>query len=1603
MPLLSVSLLCVSLSACWLAGLVSPSVRMPRVSRRLVILLALAIYCMSRFVDLPSLFSLSLASTASFRRDTPPPLTFSPPTALASSLSSPHYSPLPSASLFSPSPCSPPACSPSPWSSSPPSSRAFACPRGSSLLGVEPSFVSPVDLERSEKISSSLSRTRPSQLSARPAQSPERSSRRDTMESLHKAPLSKVFTTAHARLSSGSRSSPLSRFASSSSSPQAICGILPCCRKSKSLRGAFFSSSSRRASPRLCRSALSGPSCESPVGSPTPSSILSRSAASRVLFSLSNVSLFSAFSTPLPPCSHARFPSAAAGTVSSCVLSFCVSRTPSGSRSSLPSCFSYVVHSVLSDAPSLSRQTRCLSFCSWTPPLSPLSSSFASPSPRFSASSPSGWLFSRSRTESTSAGPESPSQAELSRGTSGVSGPRSRAATLKTSERSGAWSSSWRTSANFAQVGLWRGSSYSPSSAASSPSSSSSSAASRNSVPRLEKPGREAGGEGLSRSQVGLVGSLSKWGGRRTAAAREETAVSSSRDRLEAGEETTEAPKARGERTRLSALRVRSGSTTEAEARPLRVRWASDKLHAKTGPRETSSSARLRKEPERQDAEAETGDTEPQVDRAQKTAPPPGYGRACVSWRRSTEGRDSSSRFSPLDGTAAREERRLGKSGTALRASTRAGEKATGNWGDRRETGENAAKGGKSGEVTSAWSSWKKASPGRRVAGETGTAQRLTSSSAVLSSSLRAQRNAGGEAAPQERRTKTPASLSSRFQSSSRFQPASSSHIQSPSSRSQSVSPSSPSSPSSRRPWVKWTPPAGEAAQSRRGVGSGEARAASMSSSPASLLFSLEKREEEESRMAALRAALSAEEVAALQKEVAEKVAALPAEFLQACRHDEKVQAFAQQPDENAAGRVEDRSPEKKQSETAAKKLTAASSSPLTFSPVQSWPCVVPANGSAVSTLLTLANYRLTDCERLRAMQPPASSFSSPFAFSSSHSASPSSVAFSPAPFPAVAPSLLLSPEGKTADALFHGHKQYARAAQILQEAPLAVRSLPEALVLFRLRGLAFKGAEKRVKMEPNSETGTPAPVFASSTLQAVAEALETGTCAEIRERKQQKRVEAIASLMQVDGVGRKTAEIVVDRCGILSPEELRLNLAVAIREEEAKARGGDGDGGDSSHGGKVAGKRGKRRKKAETEEREESAGDAGTASTLLSLFTTPQLRANVLHGAALTAPMHPSEFLVWQKKLVAAIGDSTFDCLTFSLTSTDSTASPFSPSALSPSSLSPSTSSLASSSGATSEETSHSLDAREGEREDELSTEGMVTPVVAVGGGLFSRSGSASGLRSATRAREIDVLLSMLPEPLPVPPASLLSRAGEGDGRRQRQASQQKTGQSGESEAVFAALDWTEARRKDLLNGVKQRKNELLTRFLDVLQRHNLVEHLLEEKLSHTAFPSARLIVRLPWNAVAKRQLRVRVVSPDLLPFASLESRCSATSFKEIQEHVRKHFDCQLTPERLIFSSSSQPNLRFSDVSLPDAGGCGSAEGGSGVKEHLEREGSGTQSEVRREKLKGLVEKWIFTEDQLIQALELPVPLSLGQRLVSLSFRGYISASGPQRQSASR
>ncbi|KEP65225.1 UNVERIFIED_CONTAM: hypothetical protein HHA_213310 [Hammondia hammondi] len=1588
MPLLSVSLLCVSLSACALASLVSPSVRMPRVSRRLVILPALAISCASLSVDLsPSLFALSLVSSASFRRHSPPPLTFRPPTALSSSLSSPLHSPLPSASVFSPSPCSPSACSPSSSSSSPPSSRAFTSPRGSSLLGGEPAFVSRVDLERSKKVCSSLSRSRPSHLFARPAQRPKRSCRGDRMESLHKLPLSYVFGPAHARSSSGSCSSPLSHFASSTSSRQTIASPLPCCRKGNSLRGTSFSSSSRKASPRLCRSPRSGPSFQTPVVSPTPSSTLSRSAASRVAFSNSPVSLFSTFSSPLPPCFHARFPSASAASVSSCVRSFCVARTPSRSRSSLPPCFALGVHSVLPDAPSLSRQTRCLSFCSWTPSFSPLSSSFASPCPRTSASSSSVWLFSRTRKASTSARPESSLHAELPRESSGVSAPRNRASTLKTSERSGAWSSSWRTSANFAQVGLWRGSSYSPSSSASSSSSSSSLAARRNSVHRPEKLGHKRDGEGASGSQVSLVGSLSKWGGRRTTAAREETAVSSSGDRLEAGEETRLAPKARGESTRLSALRARSGSTAEEEARPLRVRWPSDELPAKTGTRETGSPARLPKEPERRDGEAETGETEPKVERAQKTSPPSGSGGACVSWRRSTEGRgSSSSRFSPLERTQVREERGLGKTGTTLRASAHAGEKATAKWG-------------KSGEVSaSGWSTWKKASPGRRVAGETGTCQRLPGSSAALASSLSAQKNAGGEATPQERRTKTPVSLSSRFQSSSRFE--------APSSRPQSASPSPSPSPSSRRPWLKWAPPAGEAGQSRKGAGSGEARATSVSSSPASLLFSLEKREEEESRMAALRAALSAEEVAAVQKEVAEKVAALPAEFLQACRHDEKVKAFVQQPEEHAAGAGEKRSAEKKQAEKVAKKLTAASSSsPQAFTLAQSWPCVVPANGPAVFTLLSLANYRLTDCERLRAMQPPASSFSSPFSFSSSHPASPSSASFSPTPFPAVAPSLLLSPEGKTADALFHGHKQYARAAQILQEAPLAVRSLPEALVLFRVKGLAFKGAEKRVKMESNSETGTPAPVFASSTLQAVAEALETGTCAEIRERRQQKRVEAIASLMQVDGVGRKTAETVVDRCGILSPEELRLNLEAAIRDEEAKARGGDGESGDSSVGGKVAGKRGKRRKRAETEEQEDSAADAGAASTLLSLFATPQLRANVLYGAALTAPMHPSEFLMWQKKLVAAVGDSTFDALTFSLASTDSTPSPSSSSPSSASSSSPPPSGAA-----PSEETGRSVAAREGEREDELSPEGMVTPVVAVGGGLFSRAGSASGLRPGARAREIDVFLSMLPEPLPVPPASLLSRRGESEGRRPRQTSQQRDGQSGEGEKPLCdgdseaapALVWTEARRKDLLNGVKQRRNELLTRFLDVLQRHNLVEHLLDEKKSHTAFPSARLIVRLPWNAVAKRQLRVRVVSPDLLPFASLESRCSATSYKEIQEHVRKQFDCQLTPERLIFPSSSQATSRFSDTSLSGAGGCGEAEGGSGVEDHLGRERSGKQSGARREKLKRLVEKWVFTEDQLIQALELPVPLSLGQRLVSLSFCGYISASGPQRQTAS-
>ncbi|CBZ51536.1 conserved hypothetical protein [Neospora caninum Liverpool] len=1214
-------------------------------------------------------------------------------------------------------------------------------------------------------------------------------------------------------------------------------------------------------------------------------------------------------------------------------------------------------------------------------------------------------------------------------GAAGDSGPERRQETPKTAERrAAAWSVSWRASSNFAEVGLWRGTAYSLSAASSSR--------------RVSSGGREKAG---CAAQASPLASLSKWGDRRRRETSGETALFSSGDQPGVAKETEPAgevylQKARAD-PRLSALRSPSSSSSfpVEERRALKFR-SSESVHAKGWARDAGLPARVTRTERKEGSEEQTrdaGKSEESLQRAPRggaplsqASSPSEESHATAGWQISKEGgKGASAQFPRFSGSRSGGERYSGKAPmTSLQATSanvpwdkerpRVDSGETGDLGDGtagakwRKTGEKklAYTGGSRSAYS--WSPWKKTNQGKGA--ESGTGQQFpitfpSSNFAPSSTSLNAQKKTNGETG-KGGRTKTPASPSpfgaagaSPSSPSSRFQPSSSSRLQSPSSSSSRLqspsssssrlqspsssssrlqSPSSsPSSTSFRRPWMKWAP-SGETVQGGRKGGAGSGQETSSASSPASLLFSLEKREEEEARMAALRQALSAQEVTDLQREVAETVASLPAEFLKGCGHEEKVRAFEKQ----AAGEVNEEGRSSKQTtpeDAHAQSLGKSSSSPSphspSLSPLRPWPSVVAANGPVVSVLLTLAHYRLTDCERLRSMQP-----------SGGGSSGGASVPFSPAPFSSGAPTLVLSADGKTPDALFHGHKQYVKAAQVLQEAAIPVRSLPEALVLFRLKGLAFKGAEKRLKMEPDAAAQAPRPVFASSTLQAVFEALETGTCAEIRERRQQKRLEAIASLMQIDGVGRKTAETVVDQCGILSPEELRLSLAVAIAESEA-GRSGEEAGSDTA--AKASRKREKkgRATKADTGETEDAR--QGASATLLALFGTPQLRANVLHGAALTASMHPTEFLMWQKKLVAAVGDSAFDSLSFSLP----------PHA----SHSPSSSSqfdVAADHGA------HGASVDE-ERGGEGRGPGvLVTPVVAVGGGLFSRAASSAS-RPGNRPREIDVFLSMLPEPLPVPPASLLSLQGGGDGegpKRRQPAERRRSAERGDSAGpngaapeTVAACDWSAARREDLLEGVKKRKNELFSRFLAVLQKNNLVEDVLEQKDGPAAFPWARLIVRLPWNTVAKRQLRVRVVSPDILPFISLESRCSATPFKEIQEHVKTRFNCQLTADRLVFPPSTSPRPSTSSSASSETCSSADAAGDAGAEASVGGRSAGAEKvqEERREKLKDLVSTWVFTEDQLLQGLEVPVPLSLGQRLVSLSYRGYISASGSQRQ----
>ncbi|PFH36506.1 hypothetical protein BESB_046980 [Besnoitia besnoiti] len=1212
------------------------------------------------------------------------------------------------------------------------------------------------------------------------------------------------------------------------------------------------------------------------------------------------------------------------------------------------------------------------------------------------------------------------------------------------------WCDSWRASTNFAEVGLWRGRLPPSASLRSACPDASAGDEKRQSNWRAAWKAREQGREGsppLCFAQASQKWDLSKkWrspgfgrGARQGDGERAETQdtraldreADSAGDRGNGGDGENKSMSSYAKKpcssqtSRYTAFRSSSSplrtTASSSSAQPLKVRSASE--YTKGWSRDAvwgvAASARLRAGQEGTAGDSPDGETDAPSRQKAKPASP-----------------FSSSGGAPAEEMAFR------------KSSSISGTRKThlGRWSDAEEVAkapQRRGEGGKSGELDEAegatqasgscfaktsaladkvtsgsWSTWRRAtSYSKRTSSDSQTTAKQSfsrfvpspasrASSAPPSSSLFASRRltAAEEAWQGERASRSAQSVSS----SPSEAPAS--RVSSPYRRSQAPpsAASAPSSPpssaaapssSSRRPWTRWSSP-GEVSASAKKDRSGSApeSQSSSSSSPgssASLLFSLEKREEEAARMEALRMIMSARERDAFQKDVDAQVAALPADFLQACGHHDKVKEFAAKLGGDAALARETEG----ESQSHNEKHTFASSA-ATSSALPPWPCLEPWNGRVVTALLTLANYRLSDYERLRALQPPptsassASSFAAPFpagggAALPAFFASASGTSFAPA---------VLSPDGKTPAALFHSHKQYAKVAAQLQEAPVPVRSLAEALVVARLGGVAFKNCEKKFKLDPELRR----PLFASSTLQAIYETLETGACAEVRERRQQRRLEAIGSLTQVAGVGRKTAEALVDQCGILSAEELRLHLAVAVRDEEAAAAGAAASlKPDSAReaGSSQKGEKG-RPKKKKTETKEQVApGSEGPAagsssppaSALLSLISSPQMRVNVLYGAALTAQMHPSEFLMWQKKLIAAVGDPSLDSLAFSLSAAAGGASQ----------------ARGEAAGATeTAEENGGTESKAGEEE----TEGyIVTPVVSVGGGFFTRSASPS----ASRPRELEVFLSMLPEPLPVPPASLLpfqetgceeKKSGRLFLRKQpppRDVETQAEKEGGGARPGGVPLEWSAKKREALLEGMKERKNELFSRFLAVLQNANLVEEIFERK-EDGRFSSARLIVRLPWNAVAKRQLRVRVVPPDRLPFLSLESRCSGASYVELQAMVKSQFGCQLTADRLVFPPSASLGAEAQDEGVTkkrrrkrEAEAADEGARGKADEPADKADGCG--------KLRELVNNWVFTEDQLLQALQLPHPLSLGQRLVSLSYRGFISASGSARPSANR
>ncbi|KAL8428163.1 hypothetical protein Efla_005506 [Eimeria flavescens] len=163
--------------------------------------------------------------------------------------------------------------------------------------------------------------------------------------------------------------------------------------------------------------------------------------------------------------------------------------------------------------------------------------------------------------------------------------------------------------------------------------------------------------------------------------------------------------------------------------------------------------------------------------------------------------------------------------------------------------------------------------------------------------------------------------------------------------------------------------------------------------------------------------------------------------------------------------------------------------------------------------------------------------------------------------------------------------------------------------------------------------------------------------------------------------------------------------------------------------------------------------------------------------------------------------------------------------------------------------------------------------PVLSLGGGIFRSS--------AEKVKPLSVLVSLLPAWTEEEQDSDLPAALE------------RAVCSGGSSAGEEESRWMQQQWQRLTEAFKAAKQQLHRSTLNGLIRQGLIEEVLEENRQRG---QAHAAGRLPWRRETLRLLSISAVPPREFPFASLAARCSASSFRLLQQRTRQQWGCCLS-----------------------------------------------------------------------------------------------------------